>query len=435
MVITLIIGGSLLRRVLPRQTPAQRFLVLDGGHSLADMRERGVLPVITARDLDGWFEHVWTVHSLIGANPEQEASGRTEVTTLTDRHTVIEGSVHDRRIPASLPRLGLAVTQFDLHRRLHRVMRRERVGIVQASDPFYQGIIAWLLARTHRVPFAVRVAGNYDAMYDSGGHLAYPRLLPSRRLQSTLGRFVLHRCNLVLAVNDDNRSFAVRNGASLSRTIVIPAYGNVLHPLHRADPATRRAPDRLPPRPYAIAVSRLEPVKHIDDVVTALGVARVRHPGLSLVIVGDGSQHAELREQCRVLGLEDAVLLVGERNQEWIAAALAAASVVVSPLTGRALVEAALSATPIVAYDVEWQSELIADGVTGRLVAYRDTDAMAEAISDLLDDEAVSAQLGVAARVATLELVDPDRLHHRMVEGYKSTMACTGGRTNTTKPQ
>lgn len=425
LVATAVVARLLVRRCLPRRRPRRLLLVFDGSYSLATMRERELLPVITARDLGGWFDHVWTVHPLIGASPEHVGQPSSlEPVVLADRHTVIEGSVHDARVPTRLPRLGVAIAQSRLIRALDRLIRREGIAFVQAGDPFYQGLIAWSLARAHRRAFVVRVGANYDAIHGSIGELAYPRLIPSSRLQRRVGRFVLSRADMVFAANANNGEYAIANGAAPERLVVVPAYGNVLHPVHLTDPAARRPPGDVQfDRPYVVCVGRLEPVKHPQDVLEAVSIARRRHPDLAVVMVGAGRMLDELREHADALDLRNAVLFVGARDQVWIAGTLARSQVVAAPMTGRALVEAALSGTPIVAYDIEWHSELVKDGETGWLVPYLDTEAMGSTIADLLDDPARARSVGAEARRQVLERIAPERVRATLVDAY-GAIAC-----------
>jgi glycosyltransferase involved in cell wall biosynthesis len=108
------------------------------------------------------------------------------------------------------------------------------------------------------------------------------------------------------------------------------------------------------------------------------------------------------------LGLDGSLFLLGNRGQRWIASLLAEADVVVAPMMGRALVEAALSATPIVAYDVDWHGELITDGETGVLVPFGDREAMAGAVLRLLANPGRAAELGSRARHAALDTMSTE---------------------------
>jgi hypothetical protein len=83
------------------------------------------------------------------------------------------------------------------------------------------------------------------------------------------------------------------------------------------------------------------------------------------------------------------------------------------------LVEACLSATPVVAYDVEWQSELITPGETGMLVPYRDVKGMAAAVCQLIREPELAASLGRQARDLTIETMDRQTLIAREQADYE----------------
>ena len=130
-----------------------------------------------------------------------------------------------------------------------------------------------------------------------------------------------------------------------------------------------------------------------------------------------------LEDMASDLSLQNDVIFAGARSQPWIADVLAAAAVVVSPVTGRALVEAALSGTPIVAYDYEWQSELLQSGQNSVLIPYRDVVGLGDAVSGLLEDPARAATLGTRARTSTLQMMDVERLRQHERDQYDRILA------------
>ncbi|MGH9265388.1 MAG: glycosyltransferase [Acidimicrobiales bacterium] len=391
---------------------APKLLSLDTGYSLALIRARRLESVFRSRDLDGFFEHVWDVHPIVGASPEHDPStavGRPAAAPLIPGHTMVEGRVGRFAALSRVPLLNLALAQAQLLVHLLRLIRRERVSLVNANDPLYTGLLGLALARANRIPLMITVVANHDIAYAEQGLLAYPRLFRRRSIEKKVERFVFSRADLVAVGSEDNRGFAVSNGARPER-IAFFRYGDLVDPVHWVDPAERpsvRDELGLGDRPFLITVSRFEPIKHTADTLTVLAAARGRVPALAAVVVGDGVLRPRLEAQARQLGIEDAVVFAGIRDQAWIARALSSADVVVSAVTGRALVEASLSGTPIVAYDFEWQSEFVLDGETGFVVPHRDTDAMAAAACRLLEDPALAARLAAAARARTSELWDP----------------------------
>lgn len=281
--------------------------------------------------------------------------------------------------------------------------------MVRSADPYYLGVVGYLLARFARLPLVVRVRGNDDFMYEMTGRAAYPRLLRYRWIERRILRFVLSRADLVFAPSVDNLEYAIRHGASESRTSVVP-YGNFLAPVHFDNPNDRpsvREELRIGDRPLIATVSRLEPVKLILDVVEVLAGVRAVFPNAVCVISGDGSQREDLLEMAARRGQSEALILPGYRPQQWVAELLADADVVLATLIGRALVEAALSSTAVVAYDCEWHSEFITEDSTGLLVPLRDTVAMADAVVSLLSDPERANRIGSQARKHALDVMSP----------------------------
>jgi glycosyltransferase involved in cell wall biosynthesis len=94
----------------------------------------------------------------------------------------------------------------------------------------------------------------------------------------------------------------------------------------------------------------------------------------------------------------------------------------VAPMMGRALVEAALSSTPIVAYDVDWHSELITDGETGVLVPFGDREAMAGAVLRLLANPGRAAELGSRARRAAMATMSTEAVGRAEREAWQQVL-------------
>lgn len=383
-------------------------------YPLRVLRARQAEHLVTYRDLGGYFEHVWSVHPLIGADPGEPPAagiGGPAITALTPGHTMVEGKTRRYAALERLPLLNFALAQVELVLLLDRIVHREGVAILR-GDPYYPGLLALLVGRLNRRPVEVRIIANHDAIYETVGALAYPRLFRWRALERRVVHFTLSRADSVVAGSADNREFALRNGARSERLAYIGNW-TMIHPVHLEPPAEREPlADEfgLGARPIVVCVSRLERMKHPEDVIAGVAEARRRDPRIAAVIVGEGAMRAELAELCSELGVERDVVFAGDRDQRWIARMLVQADVIVAPLAGLSLVESALSGTPIVAYDIEWHAELIRSEEEGLLVAYRDTSAMAEAICALVADPARAALLAEAARARVLEIMQPAKL-------------------------
>ena len=73
----------------------------------------------------------------------------------------------------------------------------------------------------------------------------------------------------------------------------------------------------------------------------------------------------------------------------------------------RSAIEAAASGLPLVLTDIRGCREVVRDGVEGLLVPVRDPEALADAITRLLEDSGLRSRMGAAARTASGGRVRP----------------------------
>ena len=99
-----------------------------------------------------------------------------------------------------------------------------------------------------------------------------------------------------------------------------------------------------------------------------------------LYFIGEGSLRNEILKNIKIFGLKKNVFLLGDKPQIFIAKTLRSADLIVSPLTGRALLESLLSGTPILAYDVNFHKDYITNGHNGILVEDRNYKKLSEKV-------------------------------------------------------
>jgi glycosyltransferase involved in cell wall biosynthesis len=142
----------------------------------------------------------------------------------------------------------------------------------------------------------------------------------------------------------------------------------------------------------ALAVCRLEPQKGVDVAVEALADV----PNTRLVVLGEGPERARLEQRAAELGVR---LSLPGRVPD-VAAWLERADVLVHPVRwegfGLALLEGMLASLPVVATAVSSIPEIVVDGETGVLVPPEDPEALAAAITRVLDDPGTLGERGYA---------------------------------------
>lgn len=235
----------------------------------------------------------------------------------------------------------------------------------------------------------------------------------SRLKRATSRRLAAH-----IAVGD-------RTGRLIETSSGLPEHS--IATIYHGVPDVAQEPVERPQEPTLLTVARHDPVKGVDVLLEAF--ARVPPPA-RLVLIGDGSQTAELHRLCHELGLDDRVEF---RPLPWDAVRAADlmwafdALVLPSRLEGFpvTIVEAMLAGRPVIATRVGSVDEAVEPGVTGWIVPPEDPEALAAAIQELLADPAAAEQMGARAR----EIAEVRFTIEATIEAYVDLYRAVLGRT------
>jgi glycosyltransferase involved in cell wall biosynthesis len=199
---------------------------------------------------------------------------------------------------------------------------------------------------------------------------------------------------------------------------LVPFFPPVDTELFRPDPAVRDEVRREWGVPLDAAVvgmvANINPQKGVDDLVDVIARVAATHPRTRLVLVGEEhdthvAYSERVRSRMRKNALQEGrdVIFLGARDdvhrQLQGFDVFALASQPRSEGIPTVILEAMACGLPVVATDVGGVNEVVEDGVTGALVAPRNQQAMAAAISRLLDDPDARRRIGREAidRAAT----------------------------------
>ncbi len=206
---------------------------------------------------------------------------------------------------------------------------------------------------------------------------------PARAIRDDLARFPWMRAAERVAV--------IPNGVDLER--FAPGLGRGAL---RAELAT------APGVPILVTASQLLPHKGHAVLLEAMARAAVAGPPPVLAVIGTGSEEPALRRRAADLGLGGRVRFLGFRNGLDRLLEDAAAAVLPS-LDGsegfpNSVVEFLAKGKAVAASRVAGVPEAVTDGVEGLLVPPGDPAALAGALERILNDGALRARLGAAAR-------------------------------------
>jgi glycosyltransferase involved in cell wall biosynthesis len=171
-------------------------------------------------------------------------------------------------------------------------------------------------------------------------------------------------------------------------------------------------------------ISRLVPVKGLDDLLRA--AAQLRDQGLNvrLVIAGDGPSLTDLRRRSEELGIGAYVHFVGQRADA--AGALEAFDMFAHPSLSEALPYAVMEAMsmelPVVATDVGGVPEIVVPEQTGFLVPCREPGVLAAGLKALVESSALRTRMGRAGRQRILKCFDERQMAERTIGLYRTML-------------
>ena len=223
-----------------------------------------------------------------------------------------------------------------------------------------------------------------------------PRLARAGELlEQAIAPPLYRRARVVTLSESSRRELIERLGFRASRVSVVPP----------GIDARYRTGGVKAEHPLVVAVGRLMPVKRFDLLIAALAGIRASHPGLELVIVGEGSERERLEvviaahdaaEWARLPGRLSDEALVALYQRAWLVASASAAEG-----WGMTITEAAACGTTAVVTDIGGHRDAVIHGVSGLVC---DPIELGAAVASLLADPVLRRRMSERAQSRAGEL-------------------------------
>lgn len=331
------------------------------------------------------------------------------------------------------------IRDFRCFGQLVRLVRTLRPAVVHTHSS-KAGILgraaAWRVARSLS-PGSLRVLHTIHGppfMPIEGGAARRAKVRLNNAIYTAAERYAAGRCDGILSVADAmTREF-------LSRGIGRPAqYATVYSGMETstflaAAPGESREEVRarlgLAPGDFVIGtVARLAQHKGHDDILDAIGEELRTRPAWKLLWVGDGWWRERLLERVRAMGLDGRAIATGLVPPEKVPGMMRAMDVLVHPSyregLPRTVPQALLSATPVVAYDVDGTGEACLDpdrvgedASTGLLVPLGDRAKLREAIIWMADHPSERAAMATRGKTLCADRFSVERMVEHLERVY-----------------
>ncbi len=168
-----------------------------------------------------------------------------------------------------------------------------------------------------------------------------------------------------------------------------------------------------------------------EYLVEAAAQLKERFPKVKYLLIGSpfpgNEEHlTRLQELIEKLGVENSVIYTGDVEDIKAAYSAMDVSVMASGLPepfGGVTIESMALGKPVVGTNIGGTPEQIEDGVTGILVPPRDPEAMAGALSRLLEDKVLREKMGKAGRKRFEENFEFDPFYEKILKVYEEVCA------------
>jgi glycosyltransferase involved in cell wall biosynthesis len=298
--------------------------------------------------------------------------------------------------------------------KLYRLIRRHGFHIVNTHSS-RDSWVASFASKLAGVPALVRTR-----------HLSVP-------ISTHLFNFVYKMPDVIITTCESTRRDMIeRNKLDGGSIVSIPTGVDLEHFDPEMDASWLRQELGIEPDcPVITKVAVLRSWKRHDVFLEGALKILEHEPRARFLIVGEGPQRRNIERIIQRLGLEEAVIMTGYRNDISAVFAITDVSCLASDAAEgvpQAVTQSLAMARPTVATSVGGIPELIVDGVTGYLIPPADPDALADRVLALLREPAKARSMGRAGRKLIEERFTCEIMLERLERLYQEVLASKQGR-------
>ncbi len=284
-----------------------------------------------------------------------------------------------------------------MYRFVSSLIRAKKCDVITAQDMYFLGLLGLLFARRYHLGLEVQVLG-------------IEKLTPFRK---RLAVFVLKRASVVRALSHRLRERLITEfGIPEAKINVVSIYVDVnklglnVRTLSDVDTERFKVLSEKFKETYGaytnfLTVSRLVPIKRIENQLKAVKELLPTFPNIMLHIVGNGPDEKVLKETVTNLSLDEHVIFHGYQSGYTLGMFYIECDCFLLTSDyegwGMVIVEAITAGLPVIMTDVGCAGELIVNGVSGLVIPAGDSKALAEAMRRIMEDSKLRSTLAEGA--------------------------------------
>ncbi len=304
-----------------------------------------------------------------------------------------------------------------------RAASREADVVFATSTPLTIAIPGVIASRKRKAPMVFEVRDLWPELPIAVGALRNPLLKAGAR---ALERFAYRNAERVVALSPGMADGVARTGYPSDRIAVIPnsCDRGLFTATDEEAAAFRVSHDWLGDRPLVVYTGTLGLINGVSYLAETAAAAQDIDPELRFLVVGDGMEHAKIRDRAAELGVLDRnFFMLPPQPKKSLPALLRAADVATSlflPLepmwhnSANKYFDALAAGRPVAINYGGWQAEVLRETGAGLLLDPHDPAAAARTLTDALADPERMASMATAAAELARTRYDRDLLAHEL---------------------
>lgn len=172
-------------------------------------------------------------------------------------------------------------------------------------------------------------------------------------------------------------------------------------------------------------VGQLDERKGLGVLLSAFGKILQHQPEARLILAGEGPLREMIESEVREKGWEKSIVLAGFVDD--VAAIMHAIDVLLLPSYwegfGIVIIEAMACGRPVITTNISSMPEIVNEGATGYLIPPGDEQALAERALSLLQNPALRARMGAAAKQRAAENFSHERMIARLEQLFENALS------------
>lgn len=291
-----------------------------------------------------------------------------------------------------------------------RSLEKEFDVVHAHSHLFYSTVIAAFQRRRGKTPLVIT---NHGLISQTAPMWLQNMYLP------TIGKWTYHTADTIICYTETEKEQLIHLGIEEKKIAVI----------HNGICTETFSPSMLPPEKQILWIGRYTPGKGVEYLIEAFHQFHKKYPEYTLLMVGRGPKKDDITRMIQEKGLESSIQLLDFIPNAELPNVYRKSSIFVLPSleegVPRTILEAMACGVPVVCTELPQLVDIVTG--SGILVPVRDSEALAEALIQIVTDSDRARELGENGRERVVSDFSWDDTVRKTLELYEEVIASSDG--------